>query len=113
MKLAIFSIVACAICIGCADPPVTPTPPPECQTKNTAMMRFGNTSNRVDQDVILDGILIISGLARGQISEPRVVAAGVAHTLLFRNTGVVTVACGPSTPILVQCTDQTFTCDKP
>lgn len=112
---AVLPVLLMIASCGKDSPTVAPTvPAPACQTNNTATVQFWNTSNRADQDVVWDGVLIIRLLARGQRSEPPLVAtAGVAHTVSFRQTGLATVACAQAAPILVQCTNQVITCAFP
>ena len=55
-----------------------------CQVNNTASVTFGNRSGVATQDILWDGFKVAT-LTPGQTSSPVVSAAGVAHTLVFRD----------------------------
>lgn len=101
--------------VGCWSPtPTAPTPTPAavpaCQTNNTAEISFENRSNsNTTYYVLWDGSNLLT-LAPGQKSDPRTVAAGVQHTLVFRISNTNSNACTPSTPTLPQCSSNTYSC---
>jgi hypothetical protein len=82
-----------------------------CELNNTGSISFGNRSTSTTYNIVWDGVQIVSGLAPGVTSPPRDEAAGVAHTLIFRDTlNRSGRGCAQSTPILIKCQSQTLTC---
>lgn len=117
MRLLVFvSLIAIVLTVGCAgktDTPTAPTPIPvaACVTNNTADITFENRFSSSTLDVIWDGSkLSLSPLGPGVKSGTITVAAGVAHTLLYRYTNTQTVACTQSSPVLAQCSTFNFWC---
>jgi hypothetical protein len=100
---------AAAACTG-ATPRRDPTPPPACQTNNTATVSFSNKSNsHSTYTVVWDGVALAS-VAPGQSSVSCTESAGVAHTLQFKFSNSNAAACNVSAPTLAQCTSQGFSC---
>ena len=82
----------------------------DCETNNTALIRFGNNSNtNSTYNVIWDGSNLVT-ITPGTESQQFTVAAGVQHTLVFRITNTNNNACSPSTPTLSQCAARIFSC---
>jgi hypothetical protein len=113
------TVVAAALfVVACGQSPAAPTPVPPpppvaaCVTNNTAEIAFGNRSNTITMDIILDGIkmMSISPIAPGATSSYLTVAASVAHTVQFRYTNLSTLACSTASPVFSQCSSQTMTC---
>ncbi len=83
-----------------------------CEANNTARVKFENkTGSSLTYSVVWDGSTLTT-LAPGQVSEYFEVAAG-QHTLHFTiaNSGGQE-ACTQSTPVLAQCTDNSYWCTK-
>jgi hypothetical protein len=85
---------------------------PDCQTNNTARIKFSNRSPATRQYILWDGIRLFT-LNPGETSEEIVTAAGVAHTLQFRVDGTGATACSTSSPVLSQCKSHHYSCSFP
>lgn len=83
-----------------------------CQINNTATLTLGNRSATASQTVVWDGSTLFT-LTPGQTAAPITVAAGVAHSLLFRVATTGANACSASAPVLAQCANSVFTCSFP
>lgn len=83
-----------------------------CQINNTATLTIGNRSATASQAIVWDGVNIFT-LTPGQTAAPITVAAGVAHSLVFRVANTATNACNASAPVLAQCANSTITCSGP
>lgn len=95
-----------------ASLPPPPPPPPACKSHNTGSVSFQNRTDKTTHDVFWNGAQVAT-LAPGQTSSPITAAAGVAHDLKFFITNSRTLACGPVTPILVQCGEEILYCAYP
>lgn len=76
------------------------------------MVSFGNRSRATTHTVVWDGFTVAT-LAPGQDSTPFVTTAGVAHRLETRISNSSQLACSPSTLILSQSSNMTYTCAFP
>lgn len=100
-------------CGGNSSTPTAPTPAPvaACVTNNTADVTFENRFSSSSLDIIWDGVkLNLSPVAPNTTSSSLTVAAGVAHTLLYRYAGTNTTACTQSSPVLAQCSTFKYWC---
>jgi hypothetical protein len=99
-----------------SDSPVAPTPVapvvpvapviPACQANHTASASFQNASSKT-LDIVLDGG-VIGTLTPGQSGLTRVVAASVAHSIVFRVTNTTVSACAAFNPIPVECSSPVY-----
>lgn len=116
MKPAAFIVLAATLLTACGgnSTPTAPTPVTvaACQSNNTAQVIFRNDSRTTTQDIFWDG-LRVSTITPGQSSTAITAAAGVPHQLSVRITNTSTAACVPSSPILPQCSTQTYFCAFP
>lgn len=112
MKKALTCMLVTLASSSCTQKATAPTPM-ACETNNSGTIVFGNRSTSFNYDIVWDGVRIITGLAPSATSQPITAAAGVAHTLQFRNASRSdAVACGAS-PILIRCQETSITCSTP
>lgn len=112
LALSMFAIVVLTACSG-SKSPVAPAPivpvVPECQAHNTATITFGNQSINSTYTIAWDGT-IVATLGPGQYSKVFTEAAGVAHLMQFKYSNSNLNACSSSTPTLVQCSTNSYSC---
>jgi hypothetical protein len=109
--LALFTAGLVALLACGDDDSAPPTAPyvPECERNDTAYLSFRNDSSVV-YEVWLDGLLVVPSLSPGQVSSKVTVAAGVQHSVVFRNKATGMDVCFAS-PIPARCSDRGIYCD--
>jgi hypothetical protein len=83
-------------------------PVPACQSNNTATVTFTDYSPILSEDIVWDGVKLLS-LSAGQTSAVMAATAG-NHTLQVFSAGTQTLVCSATTPVLAQCSSSKLGC---